>query len=200
MKELIIATRNEKKLRELKRYVKPLGLKAISLKDISGAPDIIEDGRTFEENAKKKALTVSNFTGGLVLADDSGLTVEALNGLPGVKSARFAGDGKTDRKNNLKLLKSLEGLPPKKRGARFVCNVAIADKGRIIANIEKTCRGRIGFQIRGRHGFGYDPLFVIPKYNKTFGELGARVKDRMSHRSKALEKARDFLKKYLRSL
>ncbi len=199
MKRLVIATRNEKKLRELVRYLKPLGIKVSSLKDIEVAPRVIEDGATFKENAEKKALTISKFTGGLVLADDSGLVVDALGGLPGVRSARFAGDNARDHENNIKLLNHLRNLPAAKRRARFACAAAIADKGKIIKTIEETCRGRIGFEVRGRYGFGYDPLFVIPKYGKTFGELGARVKDRMSHRSKALAKAREFLKKYLRS-
>lgn len=199
MRELVIATRNEKKLLELRRYLKPLrALKVISLKDIDGAPHINENGLTFGANAKKKALVTSRFTGGLVLADDSGLVVDALGGKPGVRSARFAGDGCHDHENNMKLLKLLEGLPAPRRSAKFVCNVAIADRGKIVAGIEKTCGGRIGFEIRGRYGFGYDPLFVIPKYNRTFGQLGPKVKDAMSHRAKALRAARSFLKKYLK--
>jgi XTP/dITP diphosphohydrolase len=108
--------------------------------------------------------------------------------MPGVKSARFAGPKKKDHDNTVKLLKMLEGRPDKARSARFVCAVAIADHGRIVKVIEESCRGRIAHSIRGRHGFGYDPVFLIPKYNRTFGELGLKTKDRMSHRSKALKK------------
>ncbi len=197
MRELVIATKNEKKLHELKRYLKEVNARVISLKDIKQAPRIIEDGETFKENAIKKALTVSKFTKGLVLADDSGLVVKALGSKPGVKSSRFASPRKSDRENNRKVLKLLENIPSHKRQAKFVCAAAIADKGRIIKVIEKSCSGRIAFETKGSYGFGYDPLFLIPKYKKTFGALGLKVKDKMSHRSKALKKAREFLKKYL---
>lgn len=197
MTEVVIATRNKKKLYELKKYLKGINAKVRSLIDLKNSPRIREDGDTFKANAVKKAVTVSMHTKGLVLADDSGLVVKALDGQPGVKSARFAGPGKRDLDNNLKLLRLLKGVPTKKRIARFVCAIAIADKGKLIRVIEENCRGRIAVSIRGRHGFGYDPLFLIPKYNKTFGELGPKVKDRISHRAKALKKARLFLEKYI---
>ena len=197
MRELVIATKNEKKLRELKRYLKRVRAHIISLKDINVAPRIRENKHTFKGNAIKKELTISKFTGGLVLADDSGLEVDELGGLPGVKSARFAGHTKKDHDNNVKLLKALEGVPLQKRRAHFVCAIAIADNGKVIEVIEEKCYGRIADSIRGRHGFGYDSVFLIPKYKKTFGELGLNVKDRMSHRSKALAKAREFLKNYI---
>ncbi len=197
MRELIIATKNAKKLHELKKYLKGVKAKVLSLENLKKTPRIREDQDTFKKNVIKKAFTVSRFTGGLVLADDSGLVVKALGGRPGVKSARFAGPGKSDHANNLKLLKSLEGLPLRKRKARFVCAVAIADKGKIIKVIENDCKGVIAYSIRGRHGFGYDPVFLIPKYKKTFGELGPRVKDKMSHRAKALKMAHEFLKNYV---
>ena len=197
MTEVVIATKNEKKLRELKRYLKGVRAKVVSLKEIGHSPRIMEDADTFKGNAIKKAVIVSRVTKGIVLADDSGLIVEALGGQPGVRSARFAGRNKKDHDNNTKLLEMLEGMPPKKRSARFICAIAIADKGKIIKVIEEHCSGRIAHAIRGRHGFGYDPVFLIPKYNKTFGETGLKVKDRMSHRSKALKKAREFLKKYI---
>ena len=197
MRDLIIATENDKKLHELKRYLKSLKANVISLKEINNAPRIREDKHTFKGNAIKKAVTISKFTGGMVLADDSGLCVDALSGKPGVKSARFAGRGKKDHDNNAKLLKMMKGVPAGKRTARFVCAIAIADNSGIVKVIEEYCNGRIADSVRGRHGFGYDPLFLIPKYNRTFGELGLKAKDRMSHRSKALKKARAFLKKYL---
>jgi XTP/dITP diphosphohydrolase len=197
MRELVIATRNKKKLHELKKYLKGVKARICSLADLNGAPGVREDGSTFKENAAKKARPISRFTGGLVLADDSGLAVDILGGRPGVRSSRFAGPGKSDRQNNRKLLKCLEGIPSAKRKARFICAIAIADKGRIIKLIEEECVGVIAAAVHGKHGFGYDPLFLIPKYGRTFGELGPRVKDRMSHRSKALEKARRFLRKYL---
>ena len=197
MIEVVIATKNEKKLRELKRYLKSVRAHIISLKDMPRAPGIREDKSTFKGNAIKKAVTISKFTKGVVLADDSGLCVDVLGGQPGVKSARFAGRNKKDHDNNTKLLKMMRGVSSCKRQARFVCAVAIADKGKVVKIIEECCKGRIANSIRGRHGFGYDPLFLIPKYKKTFGELGLKVKDRMSHRSKALAKAREFLRKYI---
>lgn len=200
MKELVIATRNEKKLRELRRYLKSVKLKVVSLNEMGPSPRVREDKHTFKGNAVKKALTVSRFTGSLVLADDSGLEVKALGGLPGVKSARFAGPRKKDHDNTVKVLKLMEGVPSKERAARFVCAVAIADAGKIIKIIEKSCSGRIAYSAKGRHGFGYDPIFLIPKYGRTFGELGLKTKDRMSHRSKALKKAREFLKSYLKQV
>ncbi|HPM42828.1 MAG TPA: RdgB/HAM1 family non-canonical purine NTP pyrophosphatase [Candidatus Omnitrophota bacterium] len=197
MRQLVIATKNKKKLYELKRYLKSLKIDVVSLEDFKNVPRIFENASTFKGNAAKKALVISRFTGGLVIADDSGLAVNALKGAPGVKSSRFAGAAKSDIQNNAKLLRLLEGLPAPKRGAKFVCAVAIAENGKLVKTIEETCSGRIAFEKKGSHGFGYDPLFLIPKYGKTFGELGLKVKDRMSHRSKALKKARKFLRKYL---
>jgi len=197
MRDLVIATKNEKKLHELKRYLKMIKANVISLADFDRSPSIREDGNTFKANAVKKAVGISKFVKGLALADDSGLAVDALGGRPGVKSARFAGPRKKTHDNNIKLLELLEKVPLKKRSARFICAVAIADNGKLVKVIEKDCKGRIAFSIRGRHGFGYDPLFLIPKYNKTFGELGLKVKDKMSHRSKALKVAREFIRKYL---
>jgi len=197
MRELVIATKNQKKLYELKRYLKDARAGIVSLKDFKAVPKIIEDQHTFKKNAMKKAMTISRFTKGLVLADDSGLIVKALNGRPGVRSSRFAGPRKSDKVNNLKLLNLLKRIPLKRRQAKFVCAVAIADNGRIVKVIEENCKGFIAFSTKGPYGFGYDPLFLIPKYKKTFGELGLKVKDKMSHRAKALKKARGFLKKYL---
>ena len=197
MRQLVIATKNEKKLHELRRYLKALKADVVSLKDFPDAPRIVENGRNFKENAAKKALIISRFMNGLALADDSGLVVAALGGQPGVKSSRFAGPRKSDRANTRKVLKLLGGLPLNNRKARFICAVAIADKGRIVKLIEQSCSGLIAFEPRGRHGFGYDPVFLIPKYGRTFGEMGLKAKDRMSHRSKALKRARAFLRKYL---
>jgi len=199
MIEVAIATRNDKKLLELKRYMKGVKAHVISLKSLAHAPGIREDKNTFKGNAIKKAVTISKYTKGVVLADDSGLSVDILNGQPGVKSARFAGRNKKDYDNNTKLLRMMEKVPSGKRRARFICAIAIADKGRVVKIVEEYCKGRIALSARGRHGFGYDPLFLITKYKKTFGELGLKVKDKMSHRSKALKKARKFLKSYLKN-
>lgn len=195
--ELVIATKNPKKLHELHRYLKSVKARIVSLKEFDNVPRIVENGHTFKENAAKKAVIISKFTKSLALADDSGLVVKALKGQPGVKSSRFAGPGKSDRANNRKLLDLLKNIPLNKRQAKFACAVVIAYRGHVIKVIEEECEGLIAFEEKGRYGFGYDPLFFIPKYKKTFGQLGLKVKDKMSHRSKAMAKARDFLRNYL---
>lgn len=197
MRMLVVATKNDKKLHELRRYLKTIKADVVSLKEFPKAPKIIENKRTFKENAAKKAIAVSSFVNGLAIADDSGICVKALGGAPGIKSARFAGSAKDNKANNRKMLRLLSAVPLSRRQAKFVCAVAIADNGRLVKLIEEDCKGLIAFEEKGRHGFGYDPLFLIPKYGKTFGQLGLKVKDRMSHRSKALKKAREFLRKYL---
>lgn len=197
VRELVIATKNKKKLVELKRYLKGIKARIISLVEFKSSPRIAEDGNTFKKNAIKKALVVSRFVKGLALADDSGLAVKAIGGAPGVRSSRFAGPRKSDRENNRKLLRLLTGVSLNERQAKFVCAIAIADNGKTVKVIEESCKGLVALSGKGGCGFGYDPLFLIPKYKKTFGELGLKVKDKMSHRSKALEKARAFLKKYL---
>ncbi len=197
MKELVIATTNRKKKKELKNLLKGLGIRLLSLNDFKNIPGIKEDGKTFARNAAKKAVVTSKITKRLVLADDSGLEVEALGGRPGVLSSRFSGPGATDYKNNKKLLKLLKGIPSQRRKARFVCSVAIAERGRLLTTVTGTCSGIIGFERKGRHGFGYDPLFIVPRYGKTFAQLGPAVKNKISHRAKALGKARRFIERYL---
>lgn len=197
MRKIFIATKNKKKLFEMRRYLRGVKAEAVSLEGLGKLPRIVENGATFKDNAIKKALKISKFVKGLAVADDSGLVVKKLNGRPGVKSSRFAGPGKSDRANNRKLLKLLEKVPINERQAMFICASVIADNGRIVKVIEESCSGSIAFEPRGKYGFGYDPLFIVHRYNKTFGELGLKVKDRMSHRSKALRKIRLFLRKYL---
>ena len=196
--ELVVATRNKKKLKEIKELLEDTGIKILSLKDIPHAPSIVEDGETFIQNAVKKAATIAQFTKKLTLGEDSGLEVKVLKNKPGVYSARFSGPGATDRKNNLKLLRLLKNAPLKKRGARYVCAIALADKNGLIFTGEGRCSGLIGFKSKGTFGFGYDPLFIIPKYNKTFAQLGRQIKHKMSHRAKALNKLNKFILKYLR--
>lgn len=194
---LVIATKNAKKLHELKRYLRSVKADVISLEGFAKTPRIVENGKTFKENAAKKAIVISRFVKGLAIGDDSGLAVKALGWAPGIRSSRFAGSAKSDKANNRKVLRLLEGVPRGKRQAKFVCAVAIADNGRVAKLIEEDCKGLIAFEEKGDYGFGYDPLFLIPRYGRTFGELGLKVKDRMSHRSKALRKAREFLRKYV---
>jgi len=197
-KELIVATKNAKKLREIRQILKGLDFKVTSLAEYPDAPRIIENGTTFKQNAVKKALAVARYAKRLTLGEDSGLCVDALGGRPGIYSSRFAGKGKSDLKNNLKLLKLLSGVSPAERKARYVCAVALADEKGLLKVVEGTCSGFIGYEFKGRHGFGYDPLFIIPQYRKTFAQLGPAVKHRISHRFRALKKARLSLATYLR--
>jgi len=191
MYEIIIASRNEKKIREIKEIIKDIPIRLLSLKDFKGLPEITEDGASFEENARKKAWTIADFTKRTSLADDSGLLVEALDGEPGIKSSRFA---KTDRERIDKLLKLMEGIPIEKRGAKFICAVAIAihDNGEVRI-VSSECKGKIGFYPKGRCGFGYDPIFIPDGYNNTFGELSPKIKNEISHRAKAFRKAKEIL-------
>ena len=198
-KELLVATKNKKKLKEIKDILKGLNLKITSLEDYPAAPRIIENGRSFKQNAVKKAVQAARFTKQLTLGEDSGLCVDALAGAPGIYSSRFSGKNKSDRQNNLKLLRLLEGLPLKQRKARYISAVALADRYGLFTVVEGSCPGLIGYELRGDSGFGYDPLFIIPKYKKTFAELGLRIKHRMSHRFRALHKVRGCLTTYLKS-
>lgn len=196
--EIVIATKNKKKLEEIKEILKDLSLKIYSLDDFCNFPRIIEDGKTFRENAIKKAVKIAKFTKKLTLGEDSGLEVFILGGKPGIYSSTFAGKNKNDLKNNLKLLKLLEGLPLYKRRARYICSIALADKDRLLGVVEGKCSGFIGFELKGDFGFGYDPLFIIPKYQKTFAELGSKIKNKMSHRYRALKKARKIITSYFK--
>ncbi|MCM8792340.1 MAG: RdgB/HAM1 family non-canonical purine NTP pyrophosphatase [Candidatus Omnitrophica bacterium] len=197
--ELVVATKNKKKFKEIKQIIRNLGFKKVkifSLLDYPKIPKIVEDGRSFKDNAIKKAVKIAKFTGKLILGEDSGLEVEALNDRPGIYSARFAGRNKNDLNNNLKLLRLLKDLPLNKRKARYVCAVALANKDGLVAVREGFCNGLIGFRMQGKYGFGYDPLFIIPKYKKTFAQLGPTIKHKMSHRFKALKKLKNILKNY----
>ncbi|HOW35206.1 MAG TPA: RdgB/HAM1 family non-canonical purine NTP pyrophosphatase [Candidatus Omnitrophota bacterium] len=197
MTELLVATRNKKKLEEIKDLLKDFDIKVTSLADYSGMPTIDEDGKTFKENALKKAATIALYTKKLTLGEDSGLQVKALRNEPGIYSARFSGPDATDPKNNQKLLRLLRGVPLKKRQARYRCSVALVDAQGIIDVVEGSCSGVIDLKLKGSNGFGYDPLFLIPRYKKTFGELDPVIKAKISHRAKALAKFKKVLKKYL---
>jgi len=196
--ELVVATKNKKKLKEIREILRGPRFKIISLADYPNPPRIVENGKTFRENAVKKAARTAKFTKRLTLGEDSGLCVDALGGEPGIYSSRFAGGAKDDAANNRKLLRLMEGLPLSKRKARYVCAVALADESGLIGVVEGQCRGVISFICQGSSGFGYDPLFIIPKYNKTFAQLGPRIKHKMSHRYRALEKSRKYLSRYLK--
>jgi XTP/dITP diphosphohydrolase len=195
--ELVVATKNKKKLKEIRELLSGLEFRISSLADYRQTPRIVENGKTFKANAAKKALKISRFTGKLTMGEDSGLCVDALNGAPGIYSSRFSGKNKSDNQNNLKLLKLLGDLPIRKRKAHYACAVALADKDGLIGIVEGDCRGYIGFMPEGSHGFGYDPLFIIPKYKKTFAQLGEGIKHKISHRYRALEKAKKIIQKYI---
>jgi len=197
MTQLVVATRNRKKLAEIKEILKGLDVELLSLDSYKGAPHVLENGRSFQENAVKKAVKLARFTGKLCLGEDSGLCVDALGGAPGIYSARFSGRDKSDLKNNLKLLEMLKGLPLSERKAHYYCAVALADKKGLVGVVEGSCNGLIAFEAKGSAGFGYDPLFYIPKYKKTFAQLGEKIKHTMSHRFHALKKARPLIKRYV---
>lgn len=171
-----------------------LGFHILALSDLLSVPEIEEDGKSFTENALKKARFYSNYFGKLTLADDSGLEVDILKGLPGIYSARYAGEGVSHQENNRKLLKEMEGIPMSKRGARFRCVIAVVSPDEREGVTEGSCKGRIGLREVGRKGFGYDPLFILPQYGKTMAQLSMEEKNRISHRGKALRKLRKILR------
>jgi XTP/dITP diphosphohydrolase len=184
---LVIGTHNRKKGVELAELLAPRGFSIVTLDDVPDAIEVVEDGDTFETNARLKASQQAVHLGRWVLADDSGLAVDALGGAPGVYSARFALPNATDEANNRCLLGKLGNTPLEKRTAHYVCHVAVADPtGAIRAESSDICRGRIRFKAAGTNGFGYDPLFEVVEYHRTFGELGPHVKQALSHRSRAL--------------
>ncbi len=183
---VVLATRNPKKAREMIDLLSPLGVSLRSLAEFPDAPVVEETGTTFAENAAIKARETALATRHWALADDSGLVVDALGGAPGVHSARYAGADASDEQNNEKLLRELSGIPPRQRGARFVCNLALADPtGAVRLQVEGHCCGQVLEDHRGGEGFGYDPLFLIQEYGRTFGELGLAVKSCISHRARA---------------
>lgn len=192
--KLIIASKNKHKIEEIKAILKEFGFKILSM-DEAGLEEleVIEDGETFEENSMKKAMAVMEATGHIALADDSGLEVDSLNNQPGVYSARYSGEGATDQKNNEKLLDKLSGVPMEERGARFVSVISLVFPDRRKFSVRGECEGIIGFEPLGYNGFGYDPLFIVPAYNKTFGELGEEIKNTISHRARALDKLKEEL-------
>jgi XTP/dITP diphosphohydrolase len=189
--QLLIGTTNRGKLAEVRGFLQYLPVRTISLKELGQWPEIIEDGATFEENALKKAETLAEFFNMLTLADDSGLEVDALNGAPGVYSARYSGEDANDGRNNEKLLQALEGVPEEKRIARFVCVLALCAPTSVGEKkwiVRESCEGRVALSPKGQNGFGYDPLFFYPPLGKTFGEIDRETKATVSHRGKALKK------------
>lgn len=198
MPVLVIGSRNAKKKTELLEILGDLGIELHDLTRYPRAPEVEEDGATFEANARKKAVELAKALNAWVLGEDSGLVVPALKGAPGVYSARYAGQQGDDEANNEKLLAELAALPNEKRAAYYVCTAALADPaGEVKAVVEGRCGGVILKERRGTGGFGYDPLFLIPEYHKTFGELSPRVKHALSHRGRAISQLRPALRSLL---
>ena len=194
--KLLVATTNPGKFGEVQAFLKVLPIDILPLQILSTWPKIVEDGATFEENALKKARTLADYSGHLTVADDSGLEVDALNGAPGIHSARYCGEAGHDDENNKKLLRELKDVPQEKRSARFVCVLALCapkSDGRKEWTVRESCEGRIVFALKGQNGFGYDPLFFYPPFGKTFGEIDRETKATVSHRGKALKRLAEIL-------
>jgi XTP/dITP diphosphohydrolase len=200
---LVMATRNPGKIRELKALLRDSGVTLLSLADFPHLPEIPEEGATFEENAAAKAMAVARLTGQPALADDSGLRVDVLKGAPGVLSARYAQDRTaprppTDADNWGKLLEELQDVPWSERGAHFVCELALATPDGRLRRARGECVGVIALEPQGETGFGYDPVFWVPEYAATMAQLGPEVKNKISHRAKALTAFKAVLQSWLK--
>lgn len=194
--KLVIATGNKNKILEIKDKFSDAGhLEIIPLSEFSGVPDIIEDADSFSGNAMKKARVIRDFTGLPSMADDSGLVIDALNGEPGVYSARYGGDGLTDIDRYNLVLEKMKNIPDEKRCARFVCSIAIAMPDGREFSTDGICEGRIAIVPCGENGFGYDPVFYLPEYGRTMAEIALEIKNRISHRGKALDLASGIIKR-----
>lgn len=195
-RDLVIASKNAGKIREIRQIFADLPVRVVTLPDL---PDVVEDGSSFSQNARKKAVEIARHAGTWALADDSGLEVDALRGAPGIHSARWSGAG--DEGNNVKLLEALRDVPAPARTARYRAVVVVAaPDGRLVAEADGSCEGLIGFERRGTGGFGYDPLFIVPDHRCTMAELPAETKNRISHRAQALERIREPLTRALAGL
>ena len=195
MKKIIFATGNADKMKEIHKILADLDAEVVSMKEAGIQADIVEDGKTFEENAVIKATAISKLTsnGEIVLADDSGLEIDYLNKEPGIYSARYAGvDTSYDIKNQM-LLDRLKGVPDEKRTARFVCAIAAAFPDGTVETVRGTIEGMIGYEIAGEHGFGYDPIFYVPEYGCTTAEMDPVQKNELSHRGRALRAMRAIM-------
>ena len=189
---IVLATRNQDKVKEIQELLSGSKVSIVTLNEFPDAPEVVEDGKTLEENAIKKAKVVSEFTGMPAVADDTGLEVDYLNGEPGVFSSRYSGENATYADNVNKLLEELEGIPWQKRGARFRCVVAF-HSNHVTKTVEGVCEGLIAEQPKGEDGFGYDPVFYVPEYECTFAEMSLELKNQISHRAKAFLKLKTLL-------
>lgn len=193
MKKIIFATGNAGKMKEIREILKELDAEVLSMKEAGVEADIVEDGKTFEENAVIKAKTVCELTGEIALADDSGLEIDYLNKEPGIYSARYMGEDTSYRIKNANLIGRLEGVPDEKRTARFVCAIAAAFPDGTVKTVRGTMEGRIGYEEAGENGFGYDPIFYLPEYGCSSAELSMEEKNKISHRGKALRAIKEEL-------
>lgn len=191
--KIVFASGNEGKVKEVSSILSETGIELVSLNNYSNVPEIIEDGQSFQENALKKARIISEFTGEIVLADDSGLQVDVLNGEPGIYSARYAGPKATDVENNTKLLAKLKNIPAEKRAASFYCVLVLYEKDGSYNSFEGKWQGQIIDERRGTNGFGYDPIFWVPELKMTAAELPSGIKNKMSHRGQAVAKLKNRL-------
>ena len=194
MKKVIFATGNQGKMKEIREILGDLDIELLSLKDAGIHVDIVEDGKTFEENAQIKAKTICDLTGEIVLADDSGLEIDYLNKEPGIYSARYMGEDTSYHIKNANLIERLEGVTDEKRTARFVCAIAAAFPDGTMKTVRAVMEGRIGYEESGENGFGYDPIFYLPEYGCTSAELSMEEKNKISHRGKALRAIKDELR------
>ena len=191
--KLIFATGNENKMREIREILAGRGYEILSMKEAGIDVDVVEDGKTFAENELIKARAISKIAGELVLADDSGLEIDALGGEPGIYSARYMGHETSYTEKNNNLISRLEGVPDEKRTARFVCAMAAVFPDGREETVVGTMEGRIGYEIAGENGFGYDPIFYLPEYGKTSAEISPEEKNAISHRGKALRAIAELL-------
>ncbi|MGO9120328.1 MAG: XTP/dITP diphosphatase [Desulfomonilaceae bacterium] len=195
---LLIATKNKGKIREIRALLKDIPIILLPLSSFPHLPDVLEDGETFRENALKKARIIAHSSGIVTLADDSGLCIDALDGRPGVLSARYAGQEATDAEKCARILKEMEQVPERLRTATFVCIIAlVTPQGEEIV-FKGTCEGIITHEIRGAAGFGYDPIFYYPGSGCTFAEMDSEAKNRVSHRGRALHEFRNYLEELSR--
>lgn len=193
-KRIIFATGNAGKMKEIKSIFSDFDVEIVSMKEAGIDCEIEENGTSFEENALIKAKAIHKITGDIVLADDSGLEVDYLNKEPGIYSARYMGEDTPYSMKNENIIKRLEGVPVEKRTARFVCVIAAVLPDGSTKVVRKTIEGYIGYEEKGENGFGYDPIFMVPEYNKTTAELTMEEKNRISHRGKALQSMKEELK------
>jgi len=197
IKEIILATGNKHKVEEISAILKDIGIKVIPMISFPTYPKTVEDGETLHDNAAKKAREAALFFKSWVIADDTGLEVDYLNGAPGVYSARYAGEHCSYEDNNNKLLAALKGVPKEKRTAKFRCVIAVSSPEGDVSFADGEIFGIISDKVAGTNGFGYDPVFFVPEENKSFAELSAEVKNKISHRARALEKAKELIKQLL---